>query len=347
MNGNETTVDQLHPAAAAIAQSLIPREPTVMEMLDRAVEKGMPIEYLTQLITLKERVDANEEAQRKRRAIAAFDVAFTAAKLELPTTVAKNKAASFDSKRTGDKVGYFYEGLDDVLKAVVPTLAKHGLSHTYDIAQTPEGITVTCILQHVDGHFKTVAMRGPRDESGAKNFIQSIGSTTQYLQRYTLKAILGMGASATDDDQGGEGAKRPQAAPDAMEQRPTQPARGAEQATAPPATAGAATMGTATGTRARGFASGDENKDVGDLMHVIDLDQFFQTWRNLFPADRERLLLPLAHACAKRGEAYFKKFYVPLAQNERDSFNKPAFPDVAGSITIAEQLRREMSATSQ
>jgi hypothetical protein len=305
-------------------------EPTVMEMLDRAVEKGMPIEYLTQLITLKERIDANEEAQRKRRAIAAFDVAFTAAKLELPTTVAKNKAASFDSKRTGDKVGYFYEGLDDVLKAVVPTLAKHGLSHTYDIAQTPEGITVTCILQHVDGHFKTVAMRGPRDESGAKNFIQSIGSTTQYLQRYTLKAILGMGASAADDDgHASEAGKRPQAAPDVM------------QGHMPGA--GAAQQAKVEVKTAKRFGSGDEAQDVGDLMHVIDLDQFFQTWRNLFPADRERLLLPLAHACAKRGEAYFKKFYVPLAQKERDSFNKPAFPDVAGSITVSEQLRREMN----
>lgn len=40
-----------------------------------------------------------------------------------------------------------------------------------------------------------------RDESGNKNSIQSIGSTVTYLQRYTLKAGLGL-AAASDDDGG-------------------------------------------------------------------------------------------------------------------------------------------------
>jgi hypothetical protein len=154
-----------------------------------------------------------------------------------------------------------------------------------------------------------------------------------------------MGASASDDDgHASEAGKRPQAAPDAMEQRPTQPARGAEQATgSSKSQSNLDGGGQSARTAGTVGSSGDETKDVGDLMHVIDLDQFFQTWRSLFPADKQRLLLPLAHAAAKRGEAYFKRFYVPLGQNERDAFNKPAFPDVAQSISIAEQLRKEMN----
>jgi hypothetical protein len=42
-------------------------------------------------------------------------------------------------------------------------------------------------------------LRAGADQSGAKNSIQAIGSTISYLQRYTLKAALGL-AAANDDD---------------------------------------------------------------------------------------------------------------------------------------------------
>ena len=42
-------------------------------------------------------------------------------------------------------------------------------------------------------------MSAGRDDSGNKNSIQAVGSTTTYLQRYTLKAALGLAASDDDD----------------------------------------------------------------------------------------------------------------------------------------------------
>jgi hypothetical protein len=46
-------------------------------------------------------------------------------------------------------------------------------------------------------------MGGPPDSSGAKNAIQGRASTVSYLERYTLKAILGVSEQEDDDDAGG------------------------------------------------------------------------------------------------------------------------------------------------
>ena len=47
-------------------------------------------------------------------------------------------------------------------------------------------------------------MRGPRASTGpGRTAIQALGSTQTYLQRYTLKAALGLSASKDDDGAGG------------------------------------------------------------------------------------------------------------------------------------------------
>ena len=47
-------------------------------------------------------------------------------------------------------------------------------------------------------------MGGPPDAGGAKNAIQARASTVSYLERYTLKAILGI-SEQEDDNDGGSG----------------------------------------------------------------------------------------------------------------------------------------------
>ena len=58
---------------------------------------------------------------------------------------------------------------------------------------------MTCILSHRDGHSEETTLSAGRDDSGNKNSIQAVGSTVTFLQRYTLKAALGL-AAAEDDD---------------------------------------------------------------------------------------------------------------------------------------------------
>jgi hypothetical protein len=91
-------------------------------------------------------------------------------------------------------------------------MSKHGLSHSWDVRQEGTRIVVTCRLSHELGHSETVTMEGLADQSGNKNSIQQLGSTVSYLQRYTLKAILGL-ASVDDDGQQAPPAKETQQAP--------------------------------------------------------------------------------------------------------------------------------------
>jgi len=60
-------------------------------------------------------------------------------------------------------------------------------------------VTVTCILSHELGHSEDGnSLTAPPDCSGNKNGVQGIASTSTFLERYTLKASLGL--ATTDDD---------------------------------------------------------------------------------------------------------------------------------------------------
>lgn len=163
---------------------------TPMEMLAHAVEHGASVETLEKLMGLAERYEANQ-ARR------AFANAMASAKAEIPV-IGKNREVDFTSSK--GRTNYQHEDLAEIARVVTPILAKHGLSYRYrtssDIGQP---VCVTCVVCHRDGYSEENSLSGPRDESGNKNTIQSIGSTITYLQRYTLKAALGLAASHDDD----------------------------------------------------------------------------------------------------------------------------------------------------
>jgi hypothetical protein len=162
---------------------------TPMNMLDRAIASGAPMEMVEKLMALVERREANEARK-------AFEGAMAAAAAELPAIV-KSKLVDFTSAK--GRTRYRYESLDDVVDTVRPVLGKHGLSFRFQLKEDEHRLTVTCRVVHADGHGEECTLSAPRDESGQKNYIQSKGSTITYLQRYTLKAALGLAASVDDD----------------------------------------------------------------------------------------------------------------------------------------------------
>lgn len=163
-------------------------------MLDRAVSSNASLDVVERLMALKERYDL----ARKREA---FDAAMADVKESLPV-IKKNRKVGFVSERAGvtnAKVNYQYEDLAAVVENITPILSKHGLSHRFRTKQEGPAITVTCIIAHRNGHAEENSLTGAPDTSGSKNAIQAIGSTITYLQRYTLKAALGIAAAGDDD----------------------------------------------------------------------------------------------------------------------------------------------------
>lgn len=175
---------------------------TPMEMLDRAVSHGAPVETLAKLMDLQERWEANQARK-------AFEEAISSAKAAIPPIV-KSRKVDFTTGK--GRTNYQYEDLASIMNVVGPILSSHGLSVRYRTSAEPNNpIAVTCIISHRMGHSEENTLMAGRDDSGNKNSIQAIGSTVTYLQRYTLKAALGLAAAADDD-----GAKGDQTTDDAQ-----------------------------------------------------------------------------------------------------------------------------------
>ena len=165
---------------------------SMLAVLARAAgDSSVDVEKFKALMEMQEKLE-NREARR------AFNLAISEAKGKIGPVV-KNKRVGFESKRTGDRTDYAYEDFAAVAKAVDPVLAEHGLSYRFRTNQDGATVSVTCILAHRDGYSEETTLVGAVDTSGQKNPIQGIGSAVTYLQRYTLKAALGLSAEVDTD----------------------------------------------------------------------------------------------------------------------------------------------------
>jgi hypothetical protein len=193
-------------ASTAVAERMesvpVPRETfhapsaTPMEMVSRALASGASVEMMEKLLALQEGYEANEARKE-------FDAAMAAAKAEIPPII-KNRTVDFTSQK--GRTNYRHEDLGEIARTIDPILGRHGLTYRFRTRNAPnEPVSVTCIVSHRLGHFEENTLSAGRDDSGNKNSIQAIASTITYLQRYTLKAALGLAASADDDGAAADG----------------------------------------------------------------------------------------------------------------------------------------------
>jgi hypothetical protein len=161
-------------------------------MLSMAVAQGADLDRLQKLMDLQERWEANQARKAYAEAMNAFKAN--------PPHILKNKDVSFGNTH------YKHATHDEVTNKVTEALAKHGLSHRWNVEQG-DLIKVTCTITHVLGHFESVSMQSLPDTSGSKNSIQAISSAVTYLQRYTLLAATGLSTSELGNlDNDGRGA---------------------------------------------------------------------------------------------------------------------------------------------
>jgi hypothetical protein len=89
-----------------------------------------------------------------------------------------------------------FASLAAVRNAVVPVLAKHGISVNQDLASVEGGVACTTILSHGSGQ----QMRfGPLILPVSKNDAQGFGSAATYARRYSLMAVACVVGDDDDD----------------------------------------------------------------------------------------------------------------------------------------------------
>lgn len=181
---------------------------TPAEMIQQAIQQGSGVEVMERLLALQERYDAFNARK-------AFDDAMADLRKNLPK-ITKSREVDFTGK-TGVRTNYRFEDLAEITEALAGPMSDVGLSFRWYTDNVQGGVKVTCRITHRMGHFEETSLVGPLDASGNKNPIQAIGSAVSYLQRYTLKAAVGVAASHDDDAQ--EVSRKADPAP---RQQPTQ-----------------------------------------------------------------------------------------------------------------------------
>jgi hypothetical protein len=154
--------------------------PSPMEMLSKAVTAGASIEIIEKFMGLAAR--------------AAFDQAIADARAEMPRILKTNKVDFTTGK---GRTRYSYEDLASIAKEIDPILSKHGLTYRFRTHCPPGSLvmTITCILSHRNGHREENSLSCTMEDGRP----QTMGTAQTYLQRYTLKASVGLSAT-TDTD---------------------------------------------------------------------------------------------------------------------------------------------------
>ena len=169
------------PALAAPNVELPTTGDPIMEMAQRASQNN-DVATLKTLLEIRDQERANAAKQ-------AFNSAFAKAQAEFPIIPRRGRGHN----------NIQYARLEDIIQGIKPVLAKYGMGLRHR-TETKDGITVTAILSHVDGHFEEDVFEAGADNSGSKNAVQAIKSTITYARRTTAENILGLASHGEDDD---------------------------------------------------------------------------------------------------------------------------------------------------
>lgn len=158
------------------------------QMVNAAMASGN-IDQLERMMQMKRDFEADEARKAYADAMAEFR--------GICPPIKKDARVNFTSAK--GVTDYNHETFDGIMLTVSPSLSECGLSTTFRSASDAGLVKVTCIVTHKDGHTEETSLSAAPDSSGGKNAIQAVGSIVTYLQRYTIKLMLGLSAGEDND----------------------------------------------------------------------------------------------------------------------------------------------------
>lgn len=168
---------------------------TPIEMISSVVQRGADPDALEKVTAWAERMQANEARRAYAQAITNFKA--------ICPTIARNAKGHTNS----------YATLVSIDEQVRPALTQCQLSPSWRVVKNDKDwIEVECRITHVMGHYESTTFGGPPDTGPGRNALQARASTVSYLERYTLKALLGLVDKDMTDNDGSDGAPTPPSA---------------------------------------------------------------------------------------------------------------------------------------
>lgn len=168
-------------------------EPAIGTLVERAIDKGVDVTLLEQLVSLQERI-------YDRDARAAFIAALSAFRQACPPIPKTRENSQFSVERNGVKRKSKYAALEDIERIAGPVAAQHGLVWTWDTRVEEQLMHVTCRVLHAMGHSESATVTMPHGSNAGSSPQQKYGSTQTYGMRYSLIAALGITTADEDTD---------------------------------------------------------------------------------------------------------------------------------------------------
>ena len=147
-----------------------------------------------------ERIHGLYEKEQERRARIAYDEALPGMRAALPV-IEEGGAITNKQREKQSTYGYWA----DIDQKITPVLAEYGFGLSHRVTNGEGNVTVTAILSHRQGHRETTELTLPYDNTGSKNAVQSIGSSTTYGKRYTAQLLVGFVTKGDKSDDDGNG----------------------------------------------------------------------------------------------------------------------------------------------
>jgi len=164
------------------------RQPTPMEMIAAiARDPSIPIDRISALIGLQERMEAREAEKE-------FNRDFAAAMLDMPRVAKRGR------KDMGGKGVIMYATYEDLDAVIRPIEARHGFARSFATRITEKGWAMVLRLTHRAGHSITSERPCKADPGPGRNDIQAEGSGESYARRYLTLSTWNVVTVGADDD---------------------------------------------------------------------------------------------------------------------------------------------------
>lgn len=163
----------------------------IIDLLQAAVDRGLPVETLERLQALHERVSDRAAATEFARDLAAFQ--------QKCPPIAKKSTAKVTTK-SGVQYTYRYAELDQIARTIAPFLAELGLSYTWDSDLRDKILHCACTLRHVNGHSIKATFSAPVESAAGMSEQQKHAAALTYARRQSLIQVLGLTTTEPDTD---------------------------------------------------------------------------------------------------------------------------------------------------
>ena len=162
----------------------------LIQVIERAASNpDVDVDKMQRLLDMQERI-------LDRNAKMAYTQALAAMAEDLPVITERGAI-----KDKYNKVQSRYALWEDINEAIRPVLSRHGFHLSFRTGRGEDGsLSVTGVLSHREGHSEETTIYLPADQSGSKNAVQAVGSSTSYGKRYTAAALLNLTTGGEDDD---------------------------------------------------------------------------------------------------------------------------------------------------